>query len=99
MAPDDVVNFSRGRSVRAQIAADRGDDGAALELAHSALEHAERTDFPNEHGRAYEALGHVHRRAGRADDARAAYAHALEVWERYGFTADAGRVRPLLTEL
>jgi class 3 adenylate cyclase/tetratricopeptide (TPR) repeat protein len=97
--PDDVVNFSRGRSVRAQIAADRGDDGAALELAHSALEHAERTDFPNEHGRAYEALGHVHRRAGRADDARAAYAHALEVWERYGFTADAGRVRPLLTEL
>jgi tetratricopeptide (TPR) repeat protein len=97
--PEDVVNFSKGRGVRARIAADRGDDVAAVELAQSAVEYAERTDFPSEHGRAYEALGHVHRRAGRADDARAAYAHALEVWERYGFTADAGRIRGLLAEL
>jgi tetratricopeptide (TPR) repeat protein len=97
--PEDVVNFSKGRGVRARIAADRGDDVAAVEFAQSAVEYAERTDFPREHGRAYEALGHVHRRAGRADDARAAYAHALEVWERYGFTADAGRIRGLLAEL
>ena len=97
--PDDVVNFSKGRSLRARVAADRGDDGAALELARSAIEHAERTDFPNEHGRTYEALGHVHRCAGRAEEARAAYAHALEVWERHGFTANAEQTRALLAEL
>jgi predicted ATPase/class 3 adenylate cyclase len=97
--PDDVVNFSKGRSVRARVAADRGDDATALELAQSAVEHAERTDFPSEHGRAYEALGHVHRRGGRREQAHAAYTRAIEVWERYGFSADAARARALLAEL
>jgi tetratricopeptide (TPR) repeat protein len=96
---DDIVNFTKGRSLRARIAADRGEDDAAVQLARSAIEYAEQTDFPNEHGRAYEALGHVHLRAGRASDARAAYARALELWERYGFTANAERGRALLAEL
>ena len=97
--PDDYVNFTKGRSLRARIAADRGDDDAALRLAASALEYAEQTDFPTEHGQAHEALGHVHLRAGRSEEARAAYARALELWERYGFAANAERVRALLVEL
>jgi tetratricopeptide (TPR) repeat protein len=97
--PDDVVNFAKGRVVRAQVLADRDDPAAALELAESAVEYAERTDFPNERGRAYEALAYAHRRAGRQDDARAAYEWALELWERYGWTANAERVRALLVEL
>jgi class 3 adenylate cyclase/tetratricopeptide (TPR) repeat protein len=97
--PDDVINFSRGRALRAVIAADRGFDDQALELAHSAREYAFRTDFPGEHGRAHEALGHVHRRAGRLTDARSQYEHALIVWERYGFAASAAEARRLLEEL
>ena len=97
--PDDVINFSRGRALRAVIAADRGSDDQALRLASSAAEYAFRTDFPAEHGRAHEALGHVHRRAGRTAEARSEYERALDVWERYGWTADAAEARRLLVEL
>jgi tetratricopeptide (TPR) repeat protein len=96
---EDLINFSRGRSVRALVAADRGDDSTALELAESAYDYAFRTDFPTEHGGAHEALAHVHRRAGRADESRREYEKALAVWERYGFTARAARARELLVEL
>ena len=97
--PDDVINFSRGRALRAVIAADLGDDEGALELARTARDYAFRTDFPSEHGRAHEALGHVHLRAGRAHQARAAYEDALAVWERHAFTASAEGVRELLRQL
>jgi tetratricopeptide (TPR) repeat protein len=96
---EDLINFSKGRSLRAMIAADRGDDVKALELAGEANRYAFRTDFPSEHGNALEALGHVHRRAGRIEQSRHAYEQALAVWERYGFTADASRIRDLLVEL
>ena len=97
--PDDVLNFSKGRALRAVIAADRGADEQALELARSAFEHAFRTDFPAEHGRAHEALGYVHRRAGRTDEARSEYEQALAIWERYGFAASAAEARELLVQL
>jgi class 3 adenylate cyclase/tetratricopeptide (TPR) repeat protein len=97
--PEDRINFSKGRRLRAVIAADRGDDEAALSLAQSALEHALLTDFPSEHGGAYEALGHVHRRAGRVEQARAAYEKAAALWEAYGWTASTARVDRLLVEL
>jgi Flp pilus assembly protein TadD len=94
-----VINFSKGRALRAIIAADRGADEQALDLARSAHEYAFRTDFPAEHGRAHEALGYVHRRAGRTDEARSEYEQALEIWERYGFTASASELRELLVQL
>jgi tetratricopeptide (TPR) repeat protein len=97
--PEDRINFSKGHRLRAVIAADRGDDASAMALAHTAIEHALRTDFPHEHGGAYEALAHVHARAGRIDDARAAYKQAAEVWARFGWPADARRVEQLLVEL
>jgi tetratricopeptide (TPR) repeat protein len=98
-SPEDFVNFSRGRGLRAKIAADRGDDEAALALARSSLEHALRTDFPSEHGGVHEALAHVHAKAGRKDEAREELAQALAVWERYEWTANAERVRALLVQL
>jgi class 3 adenylate cyclase/tetratricopeptide (TPR) repeat protein len=97
--PEDRINFSKGRRLRAVIAADRGDDATALVLAQSAIEHALRTDFPHEHGGAYEALAHVHARAGRVPEARAAYERAAEIWTRFGWPAKARRVEQLLVEL
>lgn len=97
--PQDVVNFTKGCAVRAAIAAERGDDAAALELAESSVEYAFRTDFTHEHGNALETLGRVHRSAGRRDEAHAAYERAAEIWERYGWTSNAKRIRELLVEL
>jgi len=97
--PADVINFSRGRSLRAIVAADRGDHDQALELARSSYDYAHRTDFPVEHGTAHETLGYVLSRAARRAEARTHYEQALQVWERYGFTAEAVRVRRLLAEL
>jgi tetratricopeptide (TPR) repeat protein len=93
------VNFSKGRALRARVAADRGDHDAALDLALSAAEHGYRTDFPSVHGEAHETLAHVHLKAGRVDEARSEYERALAIWERYGWTANAARVRELLVEL
>ncbi len=97
--PEDLINYARGRSLRARIAADRGDNDKAVELARSSAEFAFRTDFPDDQGRAHETLGHVHARAGRVDDARHEYEQALAVWERYRWSANAVRVRQLLVEL
>jgi class 3 adenylate cyclase/tetratricopeptide (TPR) repeat protein len=96
---EDIINFSRGRALRARIAADRGDEDKAMALAQNAFDYAFRTDFPSEHGEAWEALAHVHRRAGRLDEARKAYGEAASIWTQYGWTANADRVRRLLEEL
>ena len=98
-AEEDVVNFAWGRGVRARVAADRGDRGAAEGLARSALEYAYRTDFPRVHGEAHDALGYVLAAAGRTDEARAEYQRTLEIWERYDWVHRGGLVRELLVEL
>jgi tetratricopeptide (TPR) repeat protein len=97
--PEDLINFSKGHRLRAVISADRGDDAAALAHAQSAVEYALRTDFPHEHGGAYEALAHVHATAGRTAEARAAYESAAEIWTRFGWPAKARRAQQLLVEL
>ena len=98
-AAEDTVNFSRGRRLRAFVAADRGDLEEAEALARDALAYAYRTDFPDEHGGAHEALGYVHAAAGRMDEARAEYVRAAEAWEQFDWIAKAARVRALLEEL
>jgi tetratricopeptide (TPR) repeat protein len=98
-AAEDVINFARGRRVRALVAADRGDLDRAEELARDSFAHAYRTDFPAEHGEAHETLAYVLRAAGRTDGARAEYALALAEWERYDWKRRAERVRRLLVEL
>jgi len=98
-AEEDVVNFAFGRSLRAHIAADRGQPVEAEQLARSALEYAYETDFPSVRATAHEALGHALVAAGRATDARAEYERALEIWSRYGFRVRAGRTQELLVQL
>ena len=98
-ADEDVVNFAVAGSLRALIAADRGDQAEAERLAREGLRFAYRTDFPIVHEQSHEALGRILAAAGRGDEARAELASALELCTRYVFAADERRVRALLVEL
>jgi class 3 adenylate cyclase/tetratricopeptide (TPR) repeat protein len=98
-AAEDVVNYAWGRALRARIAADTGLVDDSERLAREALRFAYETDFPRVHAPAHASLGHVLRRAGRSDEARAEVELELGIWERYGFSAEAARARDLLTQL
>ena len=95
-AAEDVVNFAYGRALRARIAADRGAHDTAEALAREALGYAYKTDFPGVHATAHEALAHVLTAAGCPDEARAELERALQLWQRYGRSAQADRTRALL---
>ncbi len=95
-ATEDVVNFAFGQSLRARLAADRGDIETAEVLAREALAHAYRTDFPSVHAHAHETRAHVLTAAGEKEKAQAESETALALWDRYGFTSEADRVRRLL---
>lgn len=96
-AAEDVINHAYGQSLRARIAADRGDTATAEPLALEALEAAYRTDFPSVHADVHETLAQVLAAAGRRDEALAEWTQALELWERYDYTNEANRVRALVT--
>jgi tetratricopeptide (TPR) repeat protein len=95
-AAEDVINFAYGDALRARIASDRGPTDEAEPLARRALEYAYRTDFPSVQAKAHEALGHVLAGAGRQEQADEERRRALELWDRYGFVVEAGRLRSLL---
>jgi class 3 adenylate cyclase/tetratricopeptide (TPR) repeat protein len=92
-AEADVVNFAFGRSLRAHIAADRGEAEAAQALAREAVEYAYRTDFPEVHVGAHDALAAALAAGGRLNEAAAELERALEICERYGLTHTAERTR------
>ena len=96
-AAEDVVNFADGRALRARIAADQGAHGPADSLARQALGYAYKTDMPRVQATAHEALAHV-LSVGHLDGARAELEHALQLWQRYGYSARAERTRALLTK-
>jgi len=98
-AAEDLVNFALGRSVRAQIAADRGALVEAASLARSALEFAYETDFPFVHTAAHKAQAHVLAATGRPGEARAELLQAVERCESIGDVFEAGKIRALLVEL
>jgi len=98
-AAEDVVNFAWGRSLRARLAADRGDHERAEQLARDALEYAYATDFPSVHAAAHEALAHALAAAGGRDRARAELEQAHALWTRYGYRVDSERVEQLLVQL
>jgi class 3 adenylate cyclase len=97
-AAEDVINHAYAQSLRARIAADRGDTAIAEPLAREALEFAYQTDFPGTQADGHETLAHVLSTAGRGDDAVAEWRQALDLWERYGHTREASRVGALLAE-
>ena len=97
-AAEDVVNFANGRALRARIAADQGAHDNAESLARQALGYAYKTDMPRAQATAREALAHVLSAAGHLDGARAELERALQLWQRYGYSAQAERTRALLTK-
>ena len=96
-AAEDVVNFAYGRGLRARIAADQDTHDTASVLAREALDYAYKTDFPGVHAIAHEALAHVLAAAGRRGEARAELERALQLWQRYGYSARAEQTRARLT--
>jgi len=91
-AEDDISAQIGWRGVRAKLlAAERWDEAHAL--AAEAVRLAERTDFLTIHAQALVDLAEVLRRGARADEADAALAEALEVFERKGDVASLARVR------
>jgi class 3 adenylate cyclase/DNA-binding winged helix-turn-helix (wHTH) protein len=100
LAPaDEVIPQILWRGVRARSIAGRGLIEEAERLAREAVELAERTDFVNDRGDAMLDLAIVLRQAGRLEDARAAFAEGLRLYERKGNVVAAGRVRAELAEL
>jgi predicted negative regulator of RcsB-dependent stress response len=97
-ATEDVINRAFGQSLRAQIAADRGDTALADELAREAVEYAYRTDFPSVQAAAHETRAYALSAAGRPQEALAERTQALELWERYGYTRDVNRLRTLIMQ-
>jgi class 3 adenylate cyclase/tetratricopeptide (TPR) repeat protein len=95
-AAEDVVNFAYGRALRARIAADQGVQDTAEVLAREALAYAYKTDFPSVHATAHDALAHVLTAAGRPEDARAERQRAHQLWQRYGYIAEAAKSSDLL---
>ena len=90
---DDVLTHTMWRSVRATILARRGGLAEAERLARQAVSLAERTDFLNHRGEALVVLGRVLARRERPDEAQAAFAEAVSLYERKGNRVAATQLR------
>ena len=99
-AAEDVINFAWGRALRARIAADRGDCATAEDTrAQRARKRVQDRlpERPRERARGTRARtrrGRPTRRSAQAELQR-----AVDLWERYGYRAQAERARALLVEL
>ncbi|HZB02517.1 MAG TPA: AAA family ATPase, partial [Actinomycetota bacterium] len=98
-AEDDFASQSEWRTAQARVFAHRGRFEEALQLVDEALAIAGGTDYLDWQGQAFEARGLVLEAAGRGDDARAAYAEALDRFERKGNVVAAARVRDRISAL
>jgi predicted ATPase len=100
LAPaDELIAQVLWRGVRARCLAGRGLMEEAERLARQAVALAERSDFVNDRGDAMFDLGIVLRQAGRLQDARAALAEGLRLYERKGNVVAAGRTQMELAGL
>src|SRR5262249_50730586 len=80
-------------SAEARVAAHLGELGEAVALAERALAVVDTAVYPNMRASVRLALAEVYRAAGRAADADAATAGALELYELKGNVAAAAHVR------
>ncbi|MBI1818289.1 MAG: nuclear transport factor 2 family protein [Deltaproteobacteria bacterium] len=83
---DDLQAAITWRGVRAEALAQRGEHAAAIDFARAAVDIAAATDALLHHANARSALAVALRAAGRADEANAEEAHAIELWEAKGAT-------------
>jgi class 3 adenylate cyclase len=98
-AADDVDALILWMPVRAKLLALRGDYKRAGTLAADAVQLAQSTDALNRHAKAQHDRGEVLALAGRASDARATYAAALELYEAKGNVVGARQMRSLLGDV
>jgi tetratricopeptide (TPR) repeat protein len=98
-APDDLASQMLWRSVRAKIAARRGDFEVAQALAQEAATLADSTDAFHLHGDIRMDLAEVLRLADRPEEAAAALKRAIELYKAKGISVLAGKARALLSEL
>jgi len=93
---DDVTSHISWRSVRAKVAARRGEGDRGEALAREAVSAAADTDWPHLRGGAFEALAVVLVATGRPDDGVLAARQALELYEAKGSVAAANALRARL---
>lgn len=86
----------RGRQVRAKVLARRGELDTAERLAREALAGAEQTDSLRGQADALLDLADVLQRGERGEEAAAATARAVELYERKGIVVAAERAAALL---
>jgi class 3 adenylate cyclase/DNA-binding SARP family transcriptional activator len=96
---DDLLTQILWRGVRARTLAGRGHLEEAERLARQSVALAERTDFINHKGDALVNFAIVLMQTGEVEQARAAFAQGLRLYQRKGNTAAADKARAELAEL
>jgi tetratricopeptide (TPR) repeat protein len=95
-ASDDVTSQVYWRGARSMVLARRGELDGAERLAREAVEIAEQTDFVMNQAATLNDLAEMLRLAGKPDEAAAALAEAVDLYERKGAVVLAERTRALL---
>jgi tetratricopeptide (TPR) repeat protein len=95
-AADDFLTRSQAAGARAMAASSRGDHERAIELARSAVAIADQAEYLTQRHDMLMELGEVLLAAGRADEAREAFARSRELAVQKGTTAVVDRIDALL---
>ena len=94
-AADDVFSQLPALQARARLLALRRDHEQAEQVARRAVEWSDATDLLRDQGDAYATLADVLARAGKVDEAAAAYEQAAAIYARKGDVVSERRVREL----
>jgi predicted ATPase/DNA-binding SARP family transcriptional activator len=86
---DDIAAQTARRGVQAKVLAAQGDLEEAERLAREGVAQVEGSDFLQISGDAYADLGRVLASAGKVSEARGAFTHALDLYERKGNVVSA----------
>jgi class 3 adenylate cyclase/tetratricopeptide (TPR) repeat protein len=97
--PDDIVSQVLWRTVRAKLAAGRGDRELALRLTDEAVELLRGSDWLDLRGDVQLDRAEVLRISGRAEEARASATEALRLYEQKGNIVSAERAQAVSDEL
>ena len=90
---DDIASQVIWRGTRAKVLAHQGDERQATKFAQEAVKLLEDTDLLNTRADAFADLAETMRLLGRDEEASAARAEALELYETKGNLASAGAIR------